>query len=415
MKDSGVEWIGEIPKDWDTRRLKVALYMVKEIVENYNEENILSLTMNGVIVRDLVNPKGKMPTTFDGYQKISKGNFITCLFDIDVTPRCVGIAYVDGLTSPAYTQFKINEKFDIRFVYYYLLMLDNDKIIVPLTKSLRNTIRSEDFLNLKFSFPNLESQIKISKALTDSINKINHIIFENQKSIDELKKYKQSIITEVVTKGLDPNVELKDSEIEWLGKIPIEWDVIPSNLLFFDSVKKVEGEVELLTASQKYGVISQRKFMELETQVPVQKRNLNDLKDVQKGDFVISLRSFQGGIEIAQESGGVTPAYTVLKQKKYDIHPEYYKYFLKSTMYIQALRSTVLDTIRDGKSIKFSHFSQVPLILPPFEKQVEIAKYLDSFNESIKKIIKDKNKLIKELEQYKKSLIYEYVTGKKEV
>ena len=101
MKDSGVEWIGEIPENWETRRLKNGLRKKKVIIKKYDNQPILSLTMNGVSLRDLVNPKGKMPTTFDGYQEITPGNIIECLFDIDVTPRCVGIARDYGLTSPA--------------------------------------------------------------------------------------------------------------------------------------------------------------------------------------------------------------------------------------------------------------------------------------------------------------------------
>src|SRR5699024_9066053 len=160
--NSEVEWVGEIPETWETRRLKVALTRIRELNKEYDGENILSLTKEGVVIRDLINPTGKMPTTFDGYQKIDKGNLITCLFDIDVTPRCVGIANDNGLTSPAYTQYKINKKFDTKFIFYYLLMLDNDKIIVPITKSLRNTIKNEDFLSLEFSFPELKDQISIS-------------------------------------------------------------------------------------------------------------------------------------------------------------------------------------------------------------------------------------------------------------
>ena len=217
MKDSGVEWIGNIPENWKTMRLKNALFRRKEIVSEYKGESILSLTMNGVVVRDLDNPKGKMPVSFDGYQSISKGNIITCLFDIDVTQRCVGIANEDGLTSPAYTQYKVNNRFDMEFVYYYLLMLDNDKILVPITKSLRNTIKSEDLLNLKFSFPNIEQQRRIISYIKDSTLKIDAIIHETQRSIEELKKYKQALITEIVTKGLDKNVETRDSEIEWIG------------------------------------------------------------------------------------------------------------------------------------------------------------------------------------------------------
>ncbi|AJG76475.1 restriction endonuclease subunit S [Bacillus thuringiensis] len=204
--------------------------------------------------------------------------------------------------------------------------------------------------------------------------------------------------------------KMKDSKIEWIGAIPNYWKVVPSNLFFYNSSKKVEGNVEQLTASQKYGVISQSRFMKLESQMPVQKRDLSDLKQVDKGDFVISLRSFQGGLEIAQESGGITPAYTVLKEKTKQTYAGYYKYFFKSEMYIQALRGTVLDTIRDGKAIRFSNFSMVPIVLPPLNEQKKIVEVLDEKTKTINNIISDTQQSIKELKKYKQSLITEAVT-----
>src|SRR5690606_18043780 len=208
--------------------------------------------------------------------------------------------------------------------------------------------------------------------------------------------------------------EMKDSGVEWIGEIPKHWKVVPSNLFFYNSSEKVNGEIDeeikQLTASQKYGVISQKRYMELEAQMPVQKQNLTDLKLVDKNDFVISLRSFEGGIEIAQESGGITLAYTVIKEKTNKTRSQYYKYLFKSNMYIQALRSTVLDTIRDGKSIKYSHFSMVPVVLPPIKEQEKIAERIDKLSNNINNIINDTRLSIEEFKKYKQSIITEVVT-----
>jgi type I restriction enzyme, S subunit len=207
---------------------------------------------------------------------------------------------------------------------------------------------------------------------------------------------------------------MKGTGVEWIGEIPNHWEVVPSNLFFYNSSEKINADtnekIEQLTASQKYGVISQRKYMELETQTPVQKQNLDDLKRVNKNDFVISLRSFEGGIEIAQESGGITPAYTVIKEKTNKTKSKYYKYLFKSNMYIQALRGTVLDTIRDGKSIKYRHFSMVPIVLPPVKEQEKIVEKLDELNVSLDKIVDETKQSIEELKKYKNSIITEVVT-----
>lgn len=203
---------------------------------------------------------------------------------------------------------------------------------------------------------------------------------------------------------------MKDSGVEWIEKIPEDWEVVPSKGYFFNSSNRAEPDTEQLTASQKYGVISQKTYMELETQTPVQKVNLSDLKKVDKGDFVISLRSFEGGIEQAKEAGGITPAYTVLKKKSKKIDDSFFMYFFKSVMYIQALRSTVLDTIRDGKSIRFSNFSQVPIVLPPKEEQIKIAKKINRHIDNINSIISETQQSIDELKKYKQALITETVT-----
>ena len=123
MKETGIAWADTIPFDWMVLKNKYLMHKVKDICSSYNGETILSLTMNGVIERDLSNPSGKMPTSFDGYQRIKAGNLLMCLFDIDVTPRCIGKINKDGLTSPAYSQFKLNNNADQNYYYYYFLYL----------------------------------------------------------------------------------------------------------------------------------------------------------------------------------------------------------------------------------------------------------------------------------------------------
>lgn len=125
MKDSGINWIGLIPKSWEVVPHKYVMRKEKNICDKYEGQDILSLTMRGVIVRDLTNPSGKMPATFDGYQIVRPGNLLLCLFDIDVTPRCVGLINNDGLTSPAYSQFVLKNNYNAKYYYYLLRMIDD--------------------------------------------------------------------------------------------------------------------------------------------------------------------------------------------------------------------------------------------------------------------------------------------------
>lgn len=424
MKDSGVEWIGEIPKEWETRRLKVALAREKKRVDKYSGEDILSLTKGGVVVRDLVNPKGKMPATFDGYQLISKGNIVTCLFDIDVTPRCVGIANNDGLTSPAYTQYKVINDFEMDFIYYYLLMLDNDKVLVPITKSLRNTIKSEDFLNLEFSFPDNISQKKISAHITTSISKIHQLIDETQQSIKELKKYKQSLITETVTKGLDKNVEMKDSGFEVIGNINSSYKVIPLGYLgkFQNGISKSAEYFGEGFPFVSYGDIYKNRVLPSQV-IGLVKSTEEDQKNysVEKGDILFTRTS-----ETIEEVGMTAVCLNSIPQatfagfairfrpnSKAVLLTEYARYYFDAS-FLRDFFAKEMNLVTRA-SLSQPLLKKVPVIIPSMENQKQVIDYLDKKISEIESLIKSKQQVIREIEQYKKSIIYEYVTGKKEV
>lgn len=198
MRDSGIPWIGKIPAHWKVMPNKYLMYKQKNICPVYGGEDILSLTMGGVIVRDL-NAGGKMPTTFDGYQRIEVGNLLMCLFDIDVTPRCVGLIKQNGLTSPAYSQFVLKSDADAAYYCYYYTMLDNDKTLLHLAKNLRHSL-TEDQLGAVFAaVPPLSEQCSIAAFLDAKCTEIDGIIADKKKQIEIIDAYKKSLIFEYVT------------------------------------------------------------------------------------------------------------------------------------------------------------------------------------------------------------------------
>lgn len=207
---------------------------------------------------------------------------------------------------------------------------------------------------------------------------------------------------------------MKESGIEWIRSIPVEWEVVPAKRLFRNSDKRKHPDDEQLTASQKYGVISQQQYMEKEdTRIVLASQGIENWKHVEPYNFIISLRSFQGGLEMSEVSGCITWHYIVLKPLR-PIHSFYFKWLFKSELYIKALQRTC-NFIRDGQDIRYSNFVQVPLFIPPLEEQKEIADFLNIQCAEIDALIKKKVQFLAELEAYKKSLIYEYVTGKKEM
>ena len=413
MKDSRLKWIGEIPSSWNVMPNKYLMKKKKVICPVYTGEDILSLTMKGVIVRDL-DAGGKMPTSFDGYQRLEPGNLLMCLFDIDVTPRCIGLIKQAGLSSPAYSQFELNDMGNAEYYCYYYTMLDNDKTLLHLAKNLRHSLTEDQLGAISVIVPPVQEQKRIANFLDAKCAEIDALTADIQTQIDTLEQYKRSVITEAVTKGLNPDVEMKNSGSRWCPLIPIHWELVPAKYLFHNSDLRKQNGDEQLTASQKYGIITQRAYMKLEnTSIVLANKGVENWKHVEPNDFIISLRSFQGGLEMSETTGCITWHYVVLKASRYVCY-RYYKWLFKSEQYINALQGTC-NFIRDGQDLRFSNFSQVPLLVPPIEEQETVADYLDQKTNEIDSIIAKKKKQLDVLAEYKKSLIYEYVTGKKEV
>ena len=198
MKDSGIEWIGEIPAEWGVVPHKRIMHKVKEICEQYNGEDIISLTVNGVVKRDLT-AGGKMPTSFDGYQYVEPNNLLLCLFDIDVTPRCVGVVRDYGVTSPAYSRFVMHDGYYNAYYDYLLRMIDDNKVFVHLSKNLRSSLTESDFGAIKTCAPPLAEQKCIAAFLDVRCDEIDALIAKKQQYLTEIENYKKSLIYEYVT------------------------------------------------------------------------------------------------------------------------------------------------------------------------------------------------------------------------
>ena len=414
MKDSGIKWIGLIPEGWQVVSIKSFLQKRKEILEKWTNENVLSLTMNGVVIRDLENPSGKMPATFDGYQKIYKGNLVLCLFDIDVTPRCVGIAYDDGVTSPAYSQYIIKEG-DLRFYYYLLLMMDNDKILLQYSRTLRSTLTDEYFGAVKVAIPkSIIEQQRIAKFLDEKTALIDDIITDTKQTIEELKSYKQSLISEIVTKGINKNVKLVPSGIEWIGEVPEEWEVLKSRYFLNEISVKGYPDEEVLSLYRDYGIIPKNSRSDNHN---VTSLDTSGYKLVKPGNLVINkMKAWQGSMAISNLRGIVSPAYYTFEVDNERFNLRFLHYALRNPAYKQEYMR-ISAGLRVGQwDLNKNEFKNLKYAFPANkEEQKAIADYLDEKISQIDALIIEKENVISEYENYKKSMIYEYVTGKKRV
>ncbi len=415
MKDSGVQWIGNIPKEWEVIRTKNIYSNSKTIVGSKAESyDRLALTLNGVVKRSKEDSNGLQPEKFEGYQILKENELVFKLIDLEnIATSRVGFSPYTGLVSPAYIILD-NEKHS-RFGYYYFISMYYQQIFNKLGgDGVRSNLNAKDLLNIPYLKVSEEERNRIANYLNKKVSQIDDIISKQKILIEKYKDYKQSIITETVTKGLNKNVPMKDSGIEWNRDIPVHWNVIQSKNLFSQRKDRAKLGARQLTASQKYGIIYQDEYMKLENQkVVTVDKGADILKQVEPNDFVISMRSFQGGLEYSLLSGAISSAYVMLIPNE-KVYPPYFRWLFKSIKYINALQSTS-NLVRDGQAMRYSNFKQVPLFEIPIEEQKEIAKFLNNRCSAIDSAICKKEQLIEKLECYKKSLIYECVTGKKGV
>ena len=410
MKDSGIEWIHDIPASWAVMPNKYLMHKIKRIRPVYGGEDILSLTMKGVIVRDL-DAGGKMPTSFNGYQELYPGNLLMCLFDIDVTPRCIGLIKQFGLSSPAYSQFVLNDGADAAYYCYYYTMLDDDKTLLHLAKNLRHSLTEEQLGAVPTVVPPIEEQKRIAAYLDTKCAETDSLTADIQAQIDALEQYKRSIITEVVTKGLNPDAEMKDSGVEWVGMIPVHWIVHPVYTYFGERKNKNRFGTEDNLLSLSYGRVIRKDINTSDGLLP---ESFNTYNIVEAGDIIIrptdlqnDKRSLRTGL--VKEHGIITSAYIALCPiTKVDSR---YFHFLLHAYDVMKVFYNMGNGVRQG--LNYSEFSRLMVFEPPYDEQVSIANYLDAKCVEIDYIIGQKKEQLSTLESYKKSLIYEYVTGKK--
>lgn len=403
MKDSGVEWIGEIPAHWSPIRFR---FIAKITTGNQDTQNAEPDGEYPFYVRSPIVERCNN-YTFDGKGILMAGDG-------------AGAGRVFHLVDGKYAVHqRVYRFYDFKYMdpvllKYYLENLFATVMDYGSAKTTVPSVRLPMIQDFVVCVPPKKEQDNIVAVLNEKCAQVGSLISNVQAQIEKLKAYKQSLITEVVTKGLDPTVPMKDSGFEWIGEIPKHWSVIPSKFLFANcDERRREGDVQL-TASQKYGMISQEEYMRRENaRIVLADKGLENWKHVEPFDFVISLRSFQGGLEMSEVTGCATWHYIILRARQ-RIHPYYYKWLFKSSMYITTLQRTC-NYIRDGQDLRYSNFVKVPLCIPTLYEQQKIADFLDRKCAKIDHLITLKQSKIEKLEQYKRSLIYEYVTGKREV
>ena len=411
MKDSGISWVGEIPKEWSVWRNKYIFKITKDIVLPSKNYQLLSLTTTGIKEKDENDNGGKVPENYDGYQVVKENDLVMCLFDLDCSAVFSGLSPYNGMISPAYKVLKVKKRIaNEQYYRYWFNYVGSKRFYKQYSKSLRFTLNADEFNRLFSLFPSLVEQQRIAEFLDRECGKIDGLKADIQAQIDTLEQYKRSVITEAVTHGLNPSAPMKECSVSWARQIPQHWKVMPNKHLM-TKIKNIcpiyKGE-DILSLTM-YGVIV--RDLDAGGKMP---SSFDGYQYIKKGNLLMCLFDIDVTprcIGIIKQNGITSPAYSQFKMKKIANARFYYYYYL--------MLDYTKELLHLAKNLRHSltedQLGAIKQLVPPLDEQQEIADYLDNKCAEIEQIIADKKSQIETLDGYKKSLIYEYVTGKKEV
>lgn len=428
LKDSKVSWLGEIPESWSIDRTKFHYLNLKQVagVKSKDYER-LALTLNGVIKRPKDDTDGLQPGDFNGYQILRSGDLVFKLIDLqNVSTSRVGLAHDTGIVSPAYIRLEPRKNDSSRYGEYYFLSMWQREIFNQLGDAgVRSNLSSTDLLELPYIKLPYEDQIKIADFLDEKCAEIDHLSEDIQKQIDILEEYKKSVITRAVTKGLDPNTEMKDSGIQWVGMMPKNWK-LPKILyclempitdgphttpeLFDDGVPFVSAEA-VSTGDGKINFDNIRGFISEKFYKECCKKYIPKIDDI----YMIKSGATTGKIAIVDTDKKFTiwSPLAVFRVNKDIVTPKYMYYSLYSD-YIQRQVETGW-TYGTQQNIGMRSLEKMKLCIPSIDEQNKIVEFLDKIYSEANDTIRAYRDQLQKLETYKKSIIYEYVTGKKRV
>lgn len=419
MKDSGIDWLGMIPNDWEVRKVKNYYKMQTGFTPDTKNPDFYDdeYGYDWVTIGDLnggkyipETTKGKISKKYvDEYtpEIIPKGSL---LYSFKLSVGQVAFADRDVYSNEAIASFIKDENINLNFLFYSSCMIvENANENIYGAKILNQEL----IRNASIVFPPLEEQQKIADFLDDKVGEIDVIISKTKASIEEYKKYKNAVIAETITKGLDKTVSMKESGIEWVGKIPSHWEIHTLSQVFMQLKNKNSDLSETNLLSLSYGKIKRKDINSSDGLLP---ESFDGYNIIDKNDIVLRLTDLQNDhkslrVGHVKERGIITSAYVTLRCKE-DIATDYYYYFLHTFDIFKGFYGMGAG-VRQG--LNYEGIRSMKILSPDIKEQQEIVEYLNVKCAEIDALIAKKEAFVEEMEAYKKSLIYEYVTGKKEV
>lgn len=423
VRDSGIEWIGAVPSDWSIYTLGQLAIQVKNKNLQLQENNLLSLSYGKIKRKNIETKEGLLPASFDNYNIIDAGDIVLRLTDLqnDHTSLRVGLATEKGIITSAYVTLRPKNLALPAFMYYVLHAFDIRKGFYGMGAGVRQGLKFEEVRQIKLCVPSPDVQQDIVDYLNQKCALIESFIIDAKTSIEEYKAWKSSIIYEAVTKGLNPNVEMKESGVEYLGKIVSSWDITRLKFLLSTPLQYGANEAGLTYDKQLPRYI---RITDISLDGQLKTEGMQSISEevaqkylLDEGDILLARSGATAGKSFYYKSEYGRSAFAgYLIRAKINPDKALPKYIYYTTLgagYDMWRSSTLIQSTI--QNISAARYNEYVIALPSIPEQRKIVSFLDKICSSIDDLIAEKNALIAELESYKKSLIFEAVTGKRKV
>lgn len=402
MKETSIDYIGEIKSNFQLGTIG-SLFQIKKDIIGHEPDTVLSITQRGIKIKDTESNNGQNAQSYSKYQIVNKGDF--AMNHMDLLTGWVDISQYEGVTSPDYRVFKIKD--DSMSSKYFLFLFQSyyrNKTFYGFGQGVANLGRwrlpANNFLGMFVPIPPAKEQERIANMLEEKCSQIDALIANQQAEIEKLKQYKQSLITEVVTKGLDHTAPMTDSGVEWIGNIPKHW-----NLIRFRFLAKVT------TGNQDTQNAVDDGLYPFYVRSPIVEKSNNFTFD---GEGILMAGDGAGAGRVFHYATG-----------KYAVHQRVYRFYdfkrIRPDLllfYLENMFSKVMDygsAKTTVPSVRLPMIQDFFVCVPPKEEQDMMVSCLKEKSEKLNRLVEIKQSKIEKLNDYKKAIIYEYVTGKREV
>ena len=413
MKDSGVEWLGMVPEHWDVKPGRACYSEKKEPNTGLVEKTVLSLSYGKIVVKPEDKLHGLVPASFETYQIIEPGDIICRPTDLqnDYNSLRFGLSDHRGIITSAYMCFNTHENLDYRYGHLLFHSYDLLKIFYGLGSGLRQNLSWEDFKYLPCVIPSLPEQVAIARYLNYVDARVRRLTEAKRKLIGLLTEYKQAIVHRAVTRGLDPNVPLKDPGIEWLGMVPQHWEV----RRFKTEVANIIDQTDRRDEDDEYIALEHvESWTGKIYPAPPDMSFDSQVKKFEPGDVLFGkLRPYLAKIARPKRKGVCVSEFFVFRPRNGKLSAGYLEQFLRSSSVIGVINSSTFGAKMPRTDWKY--IGNLSQLIPPLPEQVAIVEYLDRTTAEIDIAVARAERQIELLNEYRTRLIADVVTGKLDV